>query len=785
MASLGAVGAVGVAPRAPALRAPRRARARAAVPARVVATQRVCLSSRRRHARDVRCAGFFDTLFGKKSDDDTKEGGAEAAEGTGDAADAASVSASATDAEAAGNAPAAPAAEPKPAEPLPSIKKTDFATTMSALDALLPVDEAAEQRAREEAADEARAQRLMRERGERVTSSSDEGEGVTVTISPDALRALGGKKKDAKAGDANDADDAADASELPKDLIARNLAKRERERKEKAAGQPTSAADAGRANVIAEGDEDRWLDAVVGGLSESARRDRGDRTDEENAKLDRVLDDLNALARRDAGDRDSDEIREKFDSLFEILEISSEPAVPKADVRRLKDEVFGYGTFWVTGVEELGPEIAGEGVLIRGNLRADRAEVWSLVQTKVQTLFDGKYTPFMLEEPGFEGEDPSGASTTGAFDGGDGANRPKSRGPRVSFLIVPSDKAGPTPRTSAWQYVVAFVLFGLTTGSAVQLGLVAEISRLPAETAAWLAQGAAGVDTSLAPGELPPGLEGFDSAAYVEGAFPVFAGIFATAMAHEVGHTLAALARDVKISIPFLIPNGQLGTFGSITQIKSLPRTREDLFDVAIAGPIAGGTVAGTLFAYGLALSLNGDPSELLPVPSELFSGSLLLGSISQLFLGDAAQTAKGALVHPLFVAGWCASSRNAKRETTRPFLFSFRVDPHARPSHRSHATVSFVFRPWTTRYRLPRRSPALPRASDRRFPEKKKGRVGRAFAGAPWRRTSMTLRTKHDARFFASPPVRVSPGLVSFPFANAGARDVDHRASSSSAFRD
>ena len=58
---------------------------------------------------------------------------------------------------------------------------------------LLPVDEAAERRKREEAADEARAEQLMRERGERVTSSSDEGDGVTVTISPDALRALGGK----------------------------------------------------------------------------------------------------------------------------------------------------------------------------------------------------------------------------------------------------------------------------------------------------------------------------------------------------------------------------------------------------------------------------------------------------------------------------------------------------------------------------------------------------------------------------------------------------------------
>ena len=83
------------------------------------------------------------------------------------------------------------------------------------------------------------------------------------------------------------------------------------------------------------------------------------------------------------------------------------------------------------------------------------------------------------------------------------------------------------------------------------------------------------------------------------------------------------------------------------------------LFDVAIAGPIAGGTVAGTLFAYGLALSAagaSGDASvagELLPVPAELFNGSLLLGSISEIFLGDTGNAAKGVMVHPLFIAGW------------------------------------------------------------------------------------------------------------------------------------
>jgi hypothetical protein len=77
---------------------------------------------------------------------------------------------------------------------------------------------------------------------------------------------------------------------------------------------------------------------------------------------------------------------------------------------------------------------------------------------------------------------------------------------------------------------------------------------------------------------------------------------------------IAGAATKIKLSIPFLIPNGQLGSFGSVTQIKSLPKNREDLFDVSFAGPLAGTLVAGTLFAYGLVLS-TGNGDNLLPIP--------------------------------------------------------------------------------------------------------------------------------------------------------------------------
>lgn len=365
-------------------------------------------------------------------------------------------------------------------------------------------------------------------------------------------------------------------------------------------------------------------------------------------ELEKVLNDLSARASKNKENglsmEEDAELQASMKKLVDILEGPEEEAIPAADVDRIKKEVFGMQTFYVTAVENLGAEMMmdGAGVLFKGNLRAERAEVWKSVQSNIQTMFDGQYTPFMLEEPLSE-EGPGGDS---AID--------SKYGPRVSFLIVPSDRAGPSPQTAGWQYLLALVLMGLTVGSAVQLGLVAEVSRLPPETMTWLRQAG---EVDLPDGVLPPGLENFDSVAYVEAALPVTVGVMAASVGHEIGHQIAAFMRKIKIGVPFLIPNSQLGTFGTLTQIKSTPETRSDLFDVSAAGPVAGCMVALNLFVYGLSLSVSGDNPDLIPIPSTLFNTSLLLGSISQLFLHA---TAKGILVHPYFIAGWCALTTQA-----------------------------------------------------------------------------------------------------------------------------
>lgn len=60
-------------------------------------------------------------------------------------------------------------------------------------------------------------------------------------------------------------------------------------------------------------------------------------------------------------------------------------------------------------------------------------------------------------------------------------------------------------------------------------------------------------------------------------------------LAHEMGHYLTCRYYRVRATLPYIIPAPFLfGTFGAVIKIKSVFRNRKELFDVGIAGPIAG-----------------------------------------------------------------------------------------------------------------------------------------------------------------------------------------------------
>jgi membrane-associated protease RseP (regulator of RpoE activity) len=72
---------------------------------------------------------------------------------------------------------------------------------------------------------------------------------------------------------------------------------------------------------------------------------------------------------------------------------------------------------------------------------------------------------------------------------------------------------------------------------------------------------------------------------------------------HEMGHYIVARLHKVKVTLPFFIPLpvwGSLGTLGAVIFIQSPFRNRKMLFDIGIAGPLAGLVVSIGVFLIGL-----------------------------------------------------------------------------------------------------------------------------------------------------------------------------------------
>ncbi|MDR3721512.1 MAG: site-2 protease family protein [Candidatus Acidoferrales bacterium] len=73
---------------------------------------------------------------------------------------------------------------------------------------------------------------------------------------------------------------------------------------------------------------------------------------------------------------------------------------------------------------------------------------------------------------------------------------------------------------------------------------------------------------------------------------------------HEMGHYVACRLYGIDASYPYFIPAPTLfGTFGAFIRIRSAITTRRALFDVGLAGPVAGFVVALPALAYGVATS--------------------------------------------------------------------------------------------------------------------------------------------------------------------------------------
>ncbi|MEM1167782.1 MAG: site-2 protease family protein [Cyanobacteria bacterium P01_H01_bin.35] len=126
---------------------------------------------------------------------------------------------------------------------------------------------------------------------------------------------------------------------------------------------------------------------------------------------------------------------------------------------------------------------------------------------------------------------------------------------------------------------------------------------------------------------------------------------------HEFGHYITAQLYKIRTTFPYFIPVPFfLGTFGAFIRMKSPVPNRKSLFDVSIAGPIAGLVVTIPLLIWGLSHSdivPLSEESGILSIDSLNPTFSFLLALLSKLALGAELTYNKGIDLHPVAVAGY------------------------------------------------------------------------------------------------------------------------------------
>ena len=80
------------------------------------------------------------------------------------------------------------------------------------------------------------------------------------------------------------------------------------------------------------------------------------------------------------------------------------------------------------------------------------------------------------------------------------------------------------------------------------------------------------------------------------------AAVMAVLGAHEAGHVIAARLHGIPATLPYFIPMPVLltGTLGAVIGMEGSRANRRQLFDIALAGPVAGLVVALPLLALGM-----------------------------------------------------------------------------------------------------------------------------------------------------------------------------------------
>ena len=140
---------------------------------------------------------------------------------------------------------------------------------------------------------------------------------------------------------------------------------------------------------------------------------------------------------------------------------------------------------------------------------------------------------------------------------------------------------------------------------------------------------------------------------------PFSANLMLILLAHEMGHYLYCVRYNVQATLPFFIPFPSLfGTMGAFIRIRAPIRSRTALFDIGIAGPIAGFVVACGVLAMSLGLSrgipVGLPPADVVEIHYPLIFWLMQHGLMSLgLVHGFATLPLDKVYLHPMAIAAW------------------------------------------------------------------------------------------------------------------------------------
>jgi membrane-associated protease RseP (regulator of RpoE activity) len=131
--------------------------------------------------------------------------------------------------------------------------------------------------------------------------------------------------------------------------------------------------------------------------------------------------------------------------------------------------------------------------------------------------------------------------------------------------------------------------------------------------------------------------------------------VLAILLTHEMGHFLQTVRYGIPASYPLCIPVPftPIGTMGAVISMDGMRANRKQIFDIGIAGPLAGLVVAAPILYLGvknLNLALPVGPNEM-----QLYNPVIVRWMIQWVHpeWADRAAWVSVSQLNPFFMAGW------------------------------------------------------------------------------------------------------------------------------------